>query len=303
MSMELKMDLIDRYNIQLQGLWYEWYIKGQLKIYRVNNTPFLILYNKNWSFKANDIIKIKWIENNELYGQIILLNIGKINQNISVKKGLEKILSEKIKEINSYSNDELEWTSFKSSRINQMTAISCFTNGIIENYMGLKLIGRITIIGLSYDRNIIVIIISGAYSAKKPYGNREGILKECVFPIMKLESSTEKPIVKTSLVGDSSQSSIKSDKGEKVDKKITSLNFLYKRISNLDKKIDKINDYVMSLNSKLEKLANDIYKRFSDIDESFLHLNKQLDAIRSDYLLFSTETISKILVEEDKEEK
>ncbi|MHA1268569.1 MAG: hypothetical protein ACTSPY_02160 [Candidatus Helarchaeota archaeon] len=277
----------DKIDLELTGIWYEWQNEGSLLGYQLENTPFIILFHKNWDFKLNKIIKIVWIENEINYGQILCNYLGKTDPNLTINRSLNDALNNVIKNITSYSKKTLKWTPIKKMKINNLESISSYTQGDIE-FEGFHLHGRISIYILINEGHLISLIISGAYVAKSPWGNREPILRNCVWPII-IRKNNELKL-------DKDVSEIKKDTSLK--KTYQTIN-VFKKIQVLENKFDKIVSQVQKLESKIDLINDELKKTIDHFDEGFDHLINKILELRSDFLIFSTDTFSKIIIEKN----
>ncbi|MHA1310185.1 MAG: hypothetical protein ACTSQO_04575 [Candidatus Helarchaeota archaeon] len=280
-------ELLNKYNIVLTGIWNEWNSSGLIESCKMKNSPFIVIYNKEWDFDSNkEYTKIDW----QNYGLVIIRNLGRTDPNILEQDALKDALEKEINEINNYSNCELEWSPHRRLKINQMDALSSHTRGHITINNKYKLDGRITVYIIYSSNHLVSLRISGAYSAKSPWGNREPILRECILDYTKV------PRKKSEL---NKKSNLRQYSTSSVPYTILSIS---EKIKRLEQKIDEFNNNIKQIDFKLSNLINDLEKKYSDTDEGFLQINQRISELKSYIMMFFENAISKLRVREYKDE-
>ncbi|MBD3230221.1 MAG: hypothetical protein GF329_18730 [Candidatus Lokiarchaeota archaeon] len=279
-------------DINLKYPYSKW-SQEETKLYRIKRTPYILYTNEDeWNLeKLNDVIKIRWAD----LGQIIIKNIKHLRKDATIDEALKINLYEEIQEINSYSNEKLEWSEPRNLTINNMKAFTSNTKGYIKIDNKYTLKDHISIYVYTSGRCVISLLISEAYGAKPPWGNREPMLRRCIWT---LEDEIEK---EEKNYKEEKEFKVKKEKDYHEKEKQGDKRKL-KKITLSASSLKDLKTNMENLNARLDDLNSTMYDKFNDIEIWMVDITERINQIFSileKYELFFNDWFSKITLREE----
>ena len=271
-------DFLHQSELELIYPWSEWLIEGKIDVYKVDDIPFIIYTNKSWKVDIfNNIIKIIWPD----FGQVIINKLGQVDLDQTIEASLEYGLKKEMDKINLYSKIDLFWFPSRKLKINGLNALLRYTNGEINIDDKYKLNGRISIYIIYNEGYLVSLRISGAYTAKSLWGNREQILRSCIWSVKPKMVNTK----------NENNSELEKQKYKKTTISATGI----KNIINSIKKVD----------SKIETMNKEMYSKFVDVEMWISDINDRINKIHEileRYEIFFDGMFSKMSIEDSDDE-